>query len=189
MQRLDSFAWKHRNILAGLPLGVMLVSTRWETEADGVIWPIAIALCALGVALRSWASCHCWYAQGRPMTLTSSGPYAYVRNPLYVANILIITSAAVASELEWLVPAALLWAALVYARVARYEEDQLLREYGESFLRYQAEVPGWLPRTLRPPGPTGERQIGSAAVRQALNSLVLAPFLLKELNVFGLWTP
>lgn len=188
MKRLGTFVWKHRNVLAGLPLAVVLGLTRWELEADVVIWPLAIALCVLGVALRSWANCHCWYAQRRPMVLTTSGPYAYVRNPLYIGNLLIITGAAVASELVWFVPAVFAWASLVYAHVVRYEEDQLLARYGEAFLRYREQVPRWLPRGRGLPRGKGHGQFPTVAMRQAVSLLILAPFVLKELNLFGLWS-
>jgi protein-S-isoprenylcysteine O-methyltransferase Ste14 len=187
MERLDTFVWRHRNLLAGLPLSIMFLSTRWELENDVVIWPLAIGLCVLGVALRSWANCHCWYAQRRPMGLITSGPYACVRNPLYIGNLLILTGAAVASELLWLVPAASAWAALVYARAARAEERQLLARYGEPFIRYRRHVPGWLPRGQRLPLGKGDDRLLAVAMRQAVNLLILAPFVIKEIGLFGRW--
>lgn len=191
MRRFDTLFWKHRNVLAGLPFTFALLSTASEFESEVVIWPLAIALCSLGIALRSWGNCHCWYAQRRPMVLTTSGPYAYVRNPLYIGNLLIITGAIVASELIWFIPVGFLWAFLVYSRVVKYEEDRLLARFGDAFLRYRDQVPKWVP-VLR-----GERHglwIGkgddhffAVAMRQALNLLILLPFFAKELNLQGLW--
>lgn len=186
MWRFEAFIWKRRNILAGLPLAFMLVSTRWELEADLIIWPLAFALCAIGIALRGWASCHCWYELRQPMFLATSGPYAHVRNPIYIGNLFIIAGCAVASELIWLIPAALTWAFLVYDRVVRYEEKQLLAAYGEAFLRYRDQVPRWLPRIRHPSRGNDRFQFRAVVARQALNFLILIPFALKELNLLRL---
>jgi protein-S-isoprenylcysteine O-methyltransferase Ste14 len=188
MKRVDKLIWKHRNILAGLPLIVLLVSTRWEFEADMVIWPLAVILFLLGVALRAWAGCHCWYAQRRPRELTVSGPYAYVRHPMYIGNLLILMGASVASELVWLVPAALAWAVFVYGHVVRYEEEYLLAKYGESFLRYQRQVPRWFPRHWRPLTGSERGMSLAGTLREGIQNLyILLPFVLKELNPFGFW--
>lgn len=186
MERLDWYLFRYRNLLAGAPLAYAFASTRWESEHDRVIWPLALALCVLGVALRGWAGSHCGYAQGRPKQLTTSGPYAYVRNPLYVANVVLVAGATIASELAWLLPVTLTWASLVYRRAVRHEDRRLRARYGDLYLRYRERVPAWLPRVpaIAPPmGGIALRTIG----RELPGFLVLLPFALKELDAFGLW--
>lgn len=79
--------------------------------------------------------------------LVVTGPYRYLRNPMYVAVLTIITGQA------W---ALLRWELVVYGAgvlvlfllfVRGYEEPALTRRFGEDYLRYKAAVPGWLPRT------------------------------------------
>jgi len=185
MQSLHFFAFQLRNLLAGFPLAFALFSWRWEWEHDGLIWALALTFCAGGITLRAWAACHCGYSRGRRKELATTGPYAYVRNPLYLGNLSVIAGATIASELAWLLPIALAWAILVYVAAVRHEETRLLEKYGEAFLRYREWVPAWIP--------DWRRFVGNAspALRAVLQQipllLVLVPFALKEINPFDLW--
>jgi protein-S-isoprenylcysteine O-methyltransferase Ste14 len=180
---LDRLLFRFRNPIAALPIAYALFSTRWEWEDTTLMWSIAIALAMLGVMLRAWATCHCLYASGMKKTLAVTGPYAYVRNPLYVGNILIILGAVVASELEWLLPIAFLWALAVYSAVAAYEGRVMLAKFGDAWVRYRDTTPAWIPSFSRAGQP---RSFVQAVVRQAANLVWLAPFILKEMNVLGL---
>lgn len=81
--------------------------------------------------------------------LVVGGAYRYVRNPMYLAVEAIIIGQAL---LLWQ-PLLLLYAAIPFAAVIAfvrfYEEPTLEAAYGDSFRRYRAAVPGWIPR-LRP---------------------------------------
>ncbi len=186
------FLWTYRNLVAGLPLVFAVVSQRWEWDKDSVLWPIAIVLCVVGIAVRSWAACYCRYGQGEKKTLAVTGPYALVRNPLYWGNILVLAGAIVASELAWLLLVAMPWAFLVYDSAVRVEEHRLAQKYGEEFERYKLAVGRWFPR--RWPRGSGAPIVprGSllrTAVGQFPNIFVLLPFLAKEINIFDLWPP
>jgi protein-S-isoprenylcysteine O-methyltransferase Ste14 len=176
MERLDALVFRHRNVLAGSPLLIALASTRWEWEADWITWPLSLFLVSAGVALRAWAVCHCGYAQSVRKQLATTGPYSYVRNPLYVGNFLLIFGACVASEVEWLLPIVAVWSFTVYSRSIRHEERRLLAKYGTTFLAYRRQVPSWFP-TLRVP----VRYV-AALRRQLVCVLLLLPFVLKELR-------
>lgn len=178
MKRVQAFFFRYRNFLAALPLPYAMGSLRWEWEDEGIIWLLAILLCAAGVALRSWAVCHCNYGQGRKKCLVTTGPYAYIRNPLYVGNLAILAGATIASELAWLLPASLIWAFLVYNAAIRHEESRLEAKYGEAFLRYRKTVPAWIPWFGLPSVP-----FARALRRQSWAFLLLLPFLIKELVV------
>lgn len=181
----QSTLFSFRNVLAGLPLVYALFSTRWEWENEIAVWSLTIVLCAAGIALRCWACMHCNYGRSREKRLARTGPYAYVRNPLYLGNLLLIAAATVASELVWMLPITLLWGWAVYSLVAvSYEEARLVRWYGEEYRQYRDRVPAWLPFRSLILGP-GDFTLGSLLV-QALKLLLLLPFLLKELHWFGL---
>jgi protein-S-isoprenylcysteine O-methyltransferase Ste14 len=186
---LQAFAFRYRNRLAALPLIYAFLSTRWEYEVNWVIWPVAAGLCLGGAALRAWARWHNAYAQGRRKTLVKTGPYALVRNPLYIGNALIIAGAGVASELEWFLPVVIVWAFLVFAIACGHEETRLRAKYGPAYEAYRAEVPGWWPRAL--PSESTRIKAGGfwmvLATQVVYSSLALVPFLIKELNPLGLW--
>jgi protein-S-isoprenylcysteine O-methyltransferase Ste14 len=178
----------HRNVLAGLPLVYTFFSVRGENESGLVVWPVACLLGLLGAALRAWARTHCFYGCSARKALATTGPYALVRNPLYIGNLLVIAAAAVASELAWFVPFAILWAFLVYCAVTRHEETRLDAKYGEEFRLYRSRVPAWWPRARLFHGMALGRDFGPGFLVQATYAAVaLAPFLLKELNPFQLW--
>ena len=188
MKRIWTFLFKCRNLLAALPLVYAFVSLRWEFEMDLVLWPAAVLLALFGAALRAWARCHCSYGVNERKTLTTTGPYALVRNPLYVGNLLLIAAAGVASELLWFVPIAFLWAFLIYCGVIRHEESRLEAKYGEEFTRYRSRVPTWWPRSLNVLESRATRGFAAGFLVQAVYAgIVLTPFLIKEVNPLHVW--
>lgn len=76
--------------------------------------------------------------------LITTGPYAHVRHPMYLAVIM----AAMGSLLLYRTWAALCFAVIMYGLVirARREERALAREFGSEWDDYRARVPAWLPR-------------------------------------------
>ncbi len=123
---------------------------RWhEVEWDLLIWTVGGSAFVAGILLRIWAQMHIHYRLGVPKALTTTGPYAFTRNPIYTANTLIICSLVMLLELVWFVPVALAWCIFVYSLVIRYEESDLLRRYGSAYRNYMRAVPRWIPRFIR----------------------------------------
>ena len=94
------------------------------------------------------------YAAQKSHALATSGPYAYVRHPQYVAFIVVM----IGFLLQWpTIPTLLMFPVLVwmYVRLARAEERQARAEFGESYARYARDVGGFVPR-LRARIQTGE---------------------------------
>jgi protein-S-isoprenylcysteine O-methyltransferase Ste14 len=178
--------FRSRNILASLPLAFALFSTPEEWENGGLIWTAAIALCVAGIAIRAWARCHHNRGLRADRSLVRTGPYTYIRNPLYVGSILIIAGATVASRLVWLVPVSLLWSFAVYAAVAAYEEGRLVARHGADYERYRAEVPAWIPSLRAPSNAGSPSPFTSAIAIQSKKLLWLSPFILKELVLLKL---
>ncbi len=99
---------------------------------------------ALGLWLRAWAAGHL----AKNERLTVSGPYQWVRNPLYLGTLLAAAGLVVASRRISLV---VLFAAvflLVYLPVIELEE-QYLRELFPAFEDYAESVPLLTPRRPR----------------------------------------
>jgi len=174
--------YRLRGYLATAPLVFALFCFRWETETDYVIWPIGIGLVFVGMILRVWAQQHLHYRLKVKKYLTMTGPYSFVRNPIYVGNILLYSGAAVTSELLWLLPIGLLYWFGVYSLVVRYEERHLLEKYGEPYRRYLAEVPRWLPRTFRFRNfEILNKYVLNSIIAEIQCPLILVPYILKEL--------
>src|SRR5262245_47045183 len=66
-------------------------------------WGVGLVVAGIGVAVRSWAAGYLIKSRA----LITGGPYAYVRNPLYLGRVLIGTGLCIAVALpaNWPVPA------------------------------------------------------------------------------------
>jgi hypothetical protein len=94
------------------------------------IWSfwIGMPLVALGTAVRMWAAGVIFKNQ----VLATTGPYAYVRHPLYVGNILVLAGFGVASALWWAPPLFVAFLIFYYPTAIEYEDRKLRRIFGSS---------------------------------------------------------
>lgn len=104
-----------------------------------------VPLVVLGESLRTWAAGHLI----KDETLTVGGPYAYVRNPLYLGSLLNTIGFLLVLG-DWRLAVIFLVLALaIYVPTVMQEEHYLGRMHGEAFEEYKRRVPGIIPR-LRP---------------------------------------
>jgi len=84
-----------------------------------------------------------------PRHLVVQGLYRYVRNPMYVALVLVITGQALLfGNLRLLEYGAIVWLS-THLFVLLYEEPKLRATFGDEYKTFCAHVPRWIPR-LRP---------------------------------------
>ena len=101
-----------------------------------------VAVTAVGLALRGWSA----GTIRKGETLTTSGPYAFLRNPLYVGSFLVGAGLAVAGgSFLWLVLFLVFFAA-VYGPTMAAEADRLTEQFGQRYVEYSAHVPALIPR-------------------------------------------
>jgi protein-S-isoprenylcysteine O-methyltransferase Ste14 len=103
-----------------------------------------------GILLRALASGHV----KKNEELTTSGPYAYTRNPLYLGSLIMAVGFAVAARSGWVLLAMVLMFLLIYVPVIRSEES-FLRQMFPSFEEYARRVPRLLPRLKAFDGESG----------------------------------
>ena len=85
------------------------------------------------------------YTAQRGATLATTGPYAHMRHPQYSGFILIMLG----FLLQWPTLITLIMFPILlvmYVRLARREEQEVLAEFGEEYARYAAVTPAFLPR-------------------------------------------
>ncbi len=85
------------------------------------------------------------YEAQRTNTLANTGPYAYVRHPQYAGFILIMLG----FLFQWPTLITLIMFPILitmYVKLARREEREVLAEFGETYRRYMASTPAFLPR-------------------------------------------
>jgi len=109
-----------------------------------------LGLILLGLAIRAWASgCagkHTWEAKIEAPRLTTGGPYAYVRNPIYLGCVPLGLGFAGILGDPWLLGLHLAVCVLLYAVIVPAEEEFLRGKFGEAYARYAAAVPRIWPR-------------------------------------------
>jgi protein-S-isoprenylcysteine O-methyltransferase Ste14 len=179
MELKSVYAW--RGPLASLPVIFSSFCFVGEYENALVTWPLGVFLFLTGWALRMWAQKHLGYRLKIKRTVTTSGPYALVRNPIYIANTLVILSTIVMSEVLWMIPVTLLWCALVYSLVVQFEEQHLATKYGDQYLDYLRTTPRWWPRLGSPSGPAHfQSSCRQIVLAEAYVVFIIAVPLVKE---------
>ena len=133
-------------------LGIVLVAVlAWAGRPTAWSFWIGMPIVAVGCAVRMWAAGVIFKNQ----VLATTGPYAYVRHPLYVGNIFVLAGFALASALWW---APLLFVAFLvfyYPPAIEYEDRKLRRIFGERWSDWSVEVRALMPR--RRPFPSDQR--------------------------------
>jgi protein-S-isoprenylcysteine O-methyltransferase Ste14 len=140
------FFFKIRGLWAVLLLFAMFFTTRWESADVPLNWVIGLTLFGAGFALRVRSQQYLRYRLRDEGELATAGPYAYVRNPVYIGNTLGLAGLCILCRLYWMAPIAAAWAALAYDLAVRFEEMRLTKRFGESYRRYIECVPRWIPR-------------------------------------------
>jgi protein-S-isoprenylcysteine O-methyltransferase Ste14 len=128
-----------------VPCGFILVAAfAWLSRPDfrSLAWGLPVS--ALGLLLRAWATGHV----EKNIRLAESGPYAYVRNPLYLGTLLAAAGFVIASR-QWLL-AVLFGVVFLFIYLPAIElEEQHLQELFPDFAAYAERVPALWP-TLKP---------------------------------------
>jgi len=182
MKRFNQFVYRVRGLLMLPPCAVLVLVTLRETEMDRVVWPVGLVVFFAGVLLRVWAQMHLHYRLRVRKQLTTTGPYAFVRNPIYIANTTMLLGLTVVSELLWFLPVMLAWCAVVYTFTVRREEAHLLEKYGQPYAEFLATTPRWLPRLTRRTAPRASvrRFLAPSIVAELHCLLWLVPLVAKE---------
>jgi protein-S-isoprenylcysteine O-methyltransferase Ste14 len=132
-----------------VPFGFLLVAAfAWFSAPTPGSMAIGLPVAAAGLLLRGWAAGHL----AKNERLATSGPYAYVRNPLYLGTLTVAAGLAISSRAPLL---AALFAgvfALVYLPAIELEEQHLRKLFPE-YAKYAEHVPMLVPR----PGARGSR--------------------------------
>src|SRR5205823_604473 len=77
--------------------------------------------------------------------LVASGPFAHVRNPLYIGNIALWVGFALSAHLPWLAVLIAVVIGVEYHAIVRWEEHLLVSRRGDEYRAYMARVPRWMP--------------------------------------------
>ncbi len=122
-------------------------------QPTNVTMLVGFVIAALGEFTRFWGVAYAGSltrvtgSVGAPEVIVS-GPFAHVRNPLYVGNILTYVGVGVMSNalFPWLVIGAFVWFVFQYVLIVQLEEEFLEGHFGEPYLVFKRNVPRFIPR-------------------------------------------
>jgi protein-S-isoprenylcysteine O-methyltransferase Ste14 len=119
---------------------LLLVTFAWLSQPSPRSMLIGLPVSVVGLSLRAWAAGHL----AKDRELATTGPYAYIRNPLYAGTLTVALGIVIASRQIWL---AVIFAAvfsLIYLAAVELEE-QHLRDIFPEYVAYAKHVHRFFP--------------------------------------------
>jgi protein-S-isoprenylcysteine O-methyltransferase Ste14 len=92
-----------------------------------------------------------------PVVFVPTGPYRYVRNPMYLGAALVLAGYGLFQRSASVVLLAVGFLLAIHLFVLLVEEPGLERRFGDSYITYKRAVNRWLPRTPRGSAPDANR--------------------------------
>ena len=159
LTRVGGWLFRHRTVIP-LPIALAIIIMPAASSSVGLVL-LGVALVLLGECLRLSAVRHIGTISrtrtDRLGPLIASGPFGWVRNPLYIGNIALWVGLALVARLPWLAAPIAMLLALEYHAIVRWEEGLLTGRLGQPYRDYLKAVPRWVPRpprtANRPPPP------------------------------------
>ncbi|HVA26735.1 MAG TPA: isoprenylcysteine carboxylmethyltransferase family protein [Candidatus Baltobacteraceae bacterium] len=168
----QALVFKNRGALLAIPAAILAAFGKPSAASVAVGLPVALA----GELIRCWAVGFSGVTTRgdhvEAPKLVTAGPYAHVRNPLYVGNFLTALGFAIAftGKNSSATKLALLAGSLgtmagVYATIIPHEEQFLRSQFGEAFDRYCEAVPPLVP--LAEPAPDAQGTWDASVIKDA----------------------
>ena len=151
VKRLRENLFQYRGYTPLPFLAVMLVFAR----PTAVTMIAGGCLAAVGELTRFWGVAYAGALTrvtsgvGAPEVIVA-GPFAHVRNPLYVGNVLTYVGIGIMANAlaPWLVIAAAVSFAVQYSLIVSLEEEFLDSHFGEPYRLFRRHVPRFIPRLV-----------------------------------------
>ena len=119
-----------RRVTAGFVLGALVL---WSADPTPRLLAIGAVIAIVGEGIRVWAAGH--LEKGREVT--SSGPYAFTRHPLYLGSAVIGAGMAVASGDLFVASVVIVYLVLTLGAAIRTEEAHLTEKFGNQYPAYR----------------------------------------------------
>ncbi len=166
-----------------LLITLLLIAWLKHWTGSGVPLPLYLALLAIIIAAQIFRTRAAGFVgttarerETHAEVLLTAGPYAYVRNPMYLGILVIVTAFAAMSGLWYALIIAWVGYAFVYGNVIPYEENFLRERFGEEYAAYCRAVPRLLPTLRGYPKRVGVFQLREGLANEVA-SWIVTPFL------------
>jgi protein-S-isoprenylcysteine O-methyltransferase Ste14 len=127
-------------------IGIILVSVFcFETSPDSIIpyaSNFAISLILLGLATRMYASGFVL----KNKELSTTGPYAFMRHPLYTGNIMILIGLCLINGFFWSFITAFIFLWFYYPTAIEYEDRKLKSLFPDTWEEWASMTPALIPK-------------------------------------------
>ena len=134
-------SWQRKVRRIPLFIGAFLLVIFAKPQFPGIL--IGMILIFLGESIRIWAAGHLQKNE----VLTVTGPYAYVKNPLYIGSIFITSGFCIMADNIYFMALALYMFCFHYISYKkRMEGDRLTKRFGSQYEDYDEKVPDYIPR-------------------------------------------
>jgi protein-S-isoprenylcysteine O-methyltransferase Ste14 len=123
-----------------------------DTPSNTLVRICGVVLCALGIGVAIWARASIGRNWGMPMSrkenpeLVTTGPYSFIRHPIYSGILIAMLGCAVSVSILWLLPLIFFGAYFIYS--ARREERIMVEEFPEQYPAYMRRTKMILPFVL-----------------------------------------
>jgi protein-S-isoprenylcysteine O-methyltransferase Ste14 len=140
-------------VLRSPSLRLFLAETQRSASHSDILGWTGVALCVLGFGLAIIARWHLGRNWGMPMSrkeqpeLVTSGPYAFIRHPIYTGLILAMLGSAIGVNVFWALLLVPVGAYFIYS--ARREETVMLQLFPEQYAAYMARTGMFAPCPFR----------------------------------------
>jgi protein-S-isoprenylcysteine O-methyltransferase Ste14 len=166
-----------------VPLGFAFAALYlWRARPTWISLVVGVSIAALGLGIRAIASGHV----DKNEELATTGPYAYVRNPLYLGSIVIAVGFAAAARDVVIALVIVVMFVLIYVPTIRSEE-RYLQTHFPTYSAYADTVPRLIPRTLHFGAMTQRFSRALYLKHREYNAIFGAALMLAALLVKMLW--
>lgn len=159
--------------LTAIPFILIVVYSSRPTFTAALIGGIPLIL---GELLRIWAVGYAGGATrsrtlGAASDLVTTGPYARVRNPLYLGNLLLSLGVCIIANVYWMITVLFVGYLLQYLPIIASEEAYLRKSCGAAYQAYLTAVPRFIPRLRTYANPSAHRFSFSRALKAEKRTL------------------
>lgn len=136
------FQWRHYTIVPALMLLLLFAHPSARTATVGTL------LILVGTAVRIYSVAFMGDDAKDNVGmdyLITTGPFAIIRNPLYIGNLVITFGVIFYAGVVWLGLPLFIFFLFQYHCITKYEENSLLAKFGDEYQRYMDRVPAWVP--------------------------------------------
>jgi len=119
-------------------------STFLKSSVPNSVRMMLLGMCLLLTFILVWTSHHVVTGQQRPEHVIDTGPFHYVRHPVYLGALFAYLGTAL-SSLSLISLALIVPVFLFYDYIASYEERVMEAKFGDAYRDYETRTGKWIP--------------------------------------------